>query len=540
MAPKKKKEGGEPGSKATGKATGPTQEEYAEMVLRVGELERRLLEKTAQHEAGMAASQSTQADLEKLRVDHADREAYQKREKSDLELRFAALDQQHAALTERTTAQIARLREELAQMRQSCAEASALQEAREAELTEAMTQMHQLRTLSSSSEQRVAELEAELADAQYALAAARTQVGLLALPGRAADDTGARAVPLVLVELIRAHEDKPALVEQAFTAIASTLTGEASSAPRADNCFSMAAAGGVASIAGAMRRHAHSAAVQAAGSGLLRRLALTEPSTRPTILAEGGIEIVLQSMSQHPSHPRLQYNACGALRQLLVHNSVALSVGSTISPTRRRGLPPLLPDSSRKNLPHTKPLAPPAPLGTGGYATFKGTRTMRGASLSASPHSPSGRLSLQIPSPPSRAGDEPTSPAAPVHILEQALALTLLAMDQNQDQPLVQEYSCATLWNLLMASADLRTQMFDAGGIGRVLRSMFGHPDHAGVQLNGCAVLKEVCDSARAMKLLRAGQAHEALGAVKERHANNLELIRLASEILEMLPKETM
>jgi hypothetical protein len=541
MAPKKKgKEG-----KAAGRAAGPTQEQMAEMALRVGELDRRLLDKTAQHEASLAASRSSQAELERLRVDQADRAAYQKLERSDLDSRCAALDRVNAALIERTTAEAAQLRDEIAQMGQMCAEARALQEsaeAREAELAEALASVHELRARSSSSEQRVADLEEELADARHAVSASQTQLGLLALPGRTADDTGARAVPLVLAELIRACEDKPALVEQACTAIASTLAGDASSQPHRDNCVCLAEAGGVGIIAGAMRRHAQSAAVQAAGSGLLWRLALTEPSTRPTILAEGGVEIVLHAMALHLTHARLQYNACGALRQLLVNHSVALSVGSTIAPTRRGEFPSLSPDAPRKTLPQIKsppaPVSPP-PLGMGRQATFKSTRTLRPSGSSAALLPSTGHLPFPLPSLPSRVSDEPASPAAPQHILEQALSLTLLLMDQHQEQPLVQEYSCATLWNILMARADLRAQMVDGGGVGRVLRAMFGHPTHAGVQLNGCAVLREVCDSARARALLRAGRVHEAMGEARERHANNSELVRMAGEIVEMLPEDS-
>ena len=65
------------------------------------------------------------------------------------------------------------------------------------------------------------------------------------------------------------------------------------------------------------------------------------------------MEIILHAMQRHLTHPRLQYNACGALRNLLVHDTRDFSVSSQITAAKAGELPPIggaAPDKRESNL----------------------------------------------------------------------------------------------------------------------------------------------------------------------------------------------
>ena len=62
------------------------------------------------------------------------------------------------------------------------------------------------------------------------------------------------------------------------------------------------------------------------------KLAFTDPQTRKIVVKQEGVTLILHAMQSHLDHPRLQYNACGALRNLLVDGSRDFSVASQISP----------------------------------------------------------------------------------------------------------------------------------------------------------------------------------------------------------------
>eukprot|EP00967_Tisochrysis_lutea_P148372 scaffold283362_cov35-Tisochrysis_lutea.AAC.1 len=545
MAPKKKGESSTEAGKP--KPLAPSAEAMAALELQLSEAERKLLEKTLQQEAGLAAVSTAESLLSQSLIDHADREAYLKSELRALEVKLNAAEASHAAAAERATKRVGKLEYDLSQVKQIVDEAKAAQreaDARQSQLNQALADVDELRASLTASQERVSQLQEALHDAQHDTKAAQAQLQIVALPSRSGDSTGARVVPLILIDSIRAHMEKPALVEQACTAIASTLAGDAFTPPFRDNCVALVEAGGIATIAAAMREHAASAPLQAAACALLWKLALTEPSCREPILAEGGVELVMKAMSAHLTHARLQYNACGALRQLLVNNVQAHSAGSSISPMRKAELPPLVQDGSRRKL-----SAGGAPaLHQGGGATvggkgsrpapLKGVRSNRSLpNLAPIVTSPSGRLPTTIPSPPPRM-DEAVTAAAPTDILEQALGLTFRSMDEQEGQPLVQEYGCGTLRNLVMASPELKSMVVERGGVDRVVRAMEMHSSHSGVLFNACAVLKQLCDHTKAIRVIKAAKADRPLSKVISNHHLNLELQELAKEVLMLLPED--
>lgn len=229
-------------------------------------------------------------------------------------------------------------------------------------------------------------------------------------------------------------------------------------------------------------------------SALLWKLALTERSTRDVIVAEGGVTLVLQAMQRHLGHPRLQYAACGALRHLLLNNSVSLSVGSQIGAARPGELPPLppggapaspddrrqlssadagrgrtlnspapgsasllgSPDAGRERVPGAERIAAarvaaarnPRPSGiiAGGARGSGQAGLVRGLRASQSvPGLGVARIGAKsaprpdslVPSPPAWP-DEAATPAAHDRILEQAMSLTLRSMAEHAESPLVQ------------------------------------------------------------------------------------------------------
>ena len=69
-------------------------------------------------------------------------------------------------------------------------------------------------------------------------------------------------------------------------------------ATNADNKVTTAAAGGVAAILGAMRRHASVEAVQAKACGVLQNLAIDADNKVATAVA-GGVAAILGAMRRH-------------------------------------------------------------------------------------------------------------------------------------------------------------------------------------------------------------------------------------------------
>jgi len=128
--------------------------------------------------------------------------------------------------------------------------------------------------------------------------------------------------------------------------------------------------------------------------------------------------------------------------------------------------------------------------------------------------------------------------AAKADVSLQALGLTLKSMITHQATALVQEYGCGTLYNLTLANPEaIRARIAAEGGVQIVLEAMRNHPGAAGVQLNACALLKELAEYQPCVQLLTAGGARALLLASKQNHQLNEELLLSASDALRYLPE---
>ncbi len=258
---------------------------------------------------------------------------------------------------------------------------------------------------------------------------------------------------------------------------------------------------------------------------------------------EGGIEIILHAMQCHLAHPRLQYNACGALRNLLVQGSRDFSVASQITAARAGELPPLPGAAPRKAVP--KPGGSVRAVLPGG-GVGRGRGSLRAVRSSPEIQRRMTEIELRRPGYGRAEGATPSlsrrdmmgdvTPGAPESVLEQALSLTLRSMVEHADQALVQEYGCGTLWNLMMATPHMRARVAEEAGVKPVLAAMDAHPTVTGVQLNACAVLKELAACPPGLKQLQNGGARDALLAATQRHPFNQELTKLAEETMHYLP----
>ena len=79
-------------------------------------------------------------------------------------------------------------------------------------------------------------------------------------------------------------------------------------------------------------------------------------------------------------------------------------------------------------------------------------------------------------------------------------------------------------------------ELAEEAGVKPVLAAMDAHPTVTGVQLNACAVLKELAACPPGLKQLQNGGARDALLAATQRHPFNQELTKLAEETMHYLP----
>ena len=145
--------------------------------------------------------------------------------------------------------------------------------------------------------------------------------------------------------------------------------------------------------------------------------------------------------------------------------------------------------------------------------------------------------SATSPSPPKRDERQPDVTAATRQtVAEQGLSLTLRSMAEHAAQPLVQEYGCGTLWNLMLANAEIKPTIAQADGVALVLECMRAHPKNPGVQLNGAAACKEFVTHPKTLEPMKRLGARKLLEGVMEAHPYNADLLKLAEETLQYLP----
>ena len=133
---------------------------------------------------------------------------------------------------------------------------------------------------------------------------------------------------------------------------------------------------------------------------------------------------------------------------------------------------------------------------------------------------------------------EDVKPAANEEVSVQALRLTLQSMAAHPEMPLVQEYGCGTLYNLSLATPALRSKITADGGVPIVLHAMRSHPMVTGVQINACALVKELAEFQPALQILEEGGGRALLLAALQHHQFNDDLLARATEALRYLPEE--
>jgi len=136
-------------------------------------------------------------------------------------------------------------------------------------------------------------------------------------------------------------------------------------------------------------------------------------------------------------------------------------------------------------------------------------------------------------------GDEPhIKMAVKEDVSVDALRLTLKSMAAHEATALVQEYGCGTLFNVIVADPAMRTRLTNEDGVRIVLAAMQQHPMATGVQINACALIKELADFQPALQLIEDGGGRHLLLTALQNHQYNDDLLTRATEALRYLPEE--
>ena len=546
MAPKKKGKGkskSDDGGGADGdgkkKNAPPTEVEREEMRLKITALEQKLASATARLEAQDAQATEGVALLAQKEKDHKDVMDFIKKELEKRERENASLEKKYILLREAKENEEIRLNHELdvekatAQMAREQHDLAVSERTR---LEEALEEYETLKELRRSNQAQLDTQQGELVSSRAALQQARTQLHILAAPdGDEVSDDGSCALPLLLLEAMRMYSSKPVLQEQACIALQSILSGDSKA-----ECAAVRRHGGVELILDVMRQHEEAGELQSAACGLLWKLSVTDAPTRKLVVKDGGVQLVLAGMTRHLAHPRMQYNACGALRNLVVDNAQNFSVASQIAGARANELPPLH-DAPRVRTKATPSHRTPKARTKGGpLRPVRSLPTLRRAERAGHDEAAAGRRPARPdsmnPSPPRRDDLPEVAPAARATVQEQAVALTLHSMREHAGQALVQEYGCGTLWNLMLANAEIKPTIAQADGVALVLECMRAHPKNPGVQLNGAAACKEFVTHPKTLEPMKRLGARKLLEGVMEAHPYNADLLKLAEETLQYLP----
>ena len=553
MAPKKKKKDDGGGGKKEAVAA-PSYLETEELKLKIFALEDKLMRTQQKLEAAMTEVGESKQLLEKQQADQADIVDYLKKEIEKKTAENQALERKYILLREAKENEEIRLQHELEVEKQ---EGEATKEAREtalgqnARLESRLDEYETLKQLKVKNQSAIDGLETEMSMTKSQLEMARTHLHILAAPdGENVGEDGSCAVPLLLCEAMRMYVTKPILQEQACAALQAVLSGD-----RKEDSAVVRKNGGVLLLLDVMKQHEAEAGLQSAACGLLWKLAFTDPPTRKIVVKEGGIHRILQAMQKHLNHPRLQYNACGALRNLLVEGTREFSVASQIAAARPGELPPVH-GATREG--HS---ADGGPRGRGrgrvgggrsvsptlGAPGRGGKKMHHVRSLPAlrgrpgdkheDPARRGGRLESTSPTPPRRDELPDVTATTRVTVSEQGLSLTLKSMAEHADQPLVQEYGCGTLYNLMMANPEIKQKVAEENGVRSVLAAMKAHPSVTGVQLNACATLQELSTFPKTLEHMKGLGARALVEAAVAGHPYNQDLIAIAERALTFLPR---
>jgi hypothetical protein len=510
------------------------------------------------------------AKLKKQEADRQDQAEYLKHELEKTRQEVAALEEKYLALEtskesmeRRLNAQLAEAQEKIRTREGELRDASTENE----RLTGLLTELGQLRTNAAQDSTLKDQLSSELADFKYRLGENSKQLEVLRL-GEGTEtggEDGSRVVPLMLLEAIRLHVAKPVLVEQAMVGLQYVLSSD-----RHADAELIRRRGGPQIVLECMEKHPAAADLQSAACGLLWKLAFADLPVREVITERNGVALIMGALQKHATHPRLSYNACGALRHLLVTSPVKLSDASSIPGTRAdTALPPIAGGGrrgggtsgarrvGRGGMSHVPIGAPPRMLlaSGGGSSSRSGLRGVNSNPDLQTPHAPPGRLAPLDGTGGGRSGtpgtrpstvaistsrraenDADVRPAAKEDVATQALKLTVKSMVTHASTPLVQEYGCGTLFNLVLANPTMRKRVCEEGGVPIVLHVMRTHPDKTGCVLHACALIKELAEYSPALQQLEQGGARPLLLDAMTRHQMNEELLLRANEALRFLP----
>ena len=337
--PKKKKDGGDAGG--DGKEKPPNEKEQL-LLHEVQALNEQLAQAKGDAAKYKVGYDELTNKLKKQEIDRNDQAEYLKHELektrmevSTLQDKFLALEQSKESLQRRMEKEKAEAAEKQSQSEGDLSYANSEVE----RLSGLLTELGNLRTNAEKDSHLKTNLYGELEDVKNKLGEKTKQLKVLSTAeGHDATDDGARVVPLMLLEAISQHVPKPVLVEQAMVGLQYVLSSD-----RHADAELIRRRGGIEILLQCMELHHDIGDLQSAACGLLWKLAFADVPVREVIVENNGIALIMGSMQRHSAHPRLNYNACGALRHLLVSSPVKLSDASTIPGSRAHdsALPPI-------------------------------------------------------------------------------------------------------------------------------------------------------------------------------------------------------
>lgn len=547
--------------------------------------------------------------LEKERSDRRDNVAYLNAELDKRQVEVDSLQARLVALQEEMDTIVRRLRSDLEKAKDKIAHSDqqiAQLQGEVRQKSDQLIELGQLKADSASDTQIKGQMSSELESLKFKLLESQQQLTVLAMAdGREGGEGGEGVMTLLLLEVLRLHPAKYVLTEQAMVALQYVLSSD-----RHADAELVRTRGGVDLILDNMARHEQVADLlglsptartsfplpvstlltctcgvyvqlcvcasillqvadlQSAACGLLWKIAFADPPVRELVVKAGGVALIMASMQRHTAHPRLGYNACGALRHLLVSAPRQPSVSSQLASGKGLhpsggNLPPITAsasygggrrpgqsrggNSSRGGYQFTNvPVgAPPRMVLAAGQSSRSG---LRGASSDPHLRNPgvvgggsvrpsTVAASTGVPRP--RQPDLPeVKLVAREDVSTQALRLTLRSMADHGDAPLVQEYGCGTMFNLVLANPQgMRACILHDGGVPVVLRAMRTHAHAAGIQLNACSLIKELAEYQPCLQQLDEGGARQLLTSVLKNHEYNAELVESACEAMRFLPE---
>jgi hypothetical protein len=244
----------------------------------------------------------------------------------------------------------------------------------------------------------------------------------------------------------------------------------------------IASVGGIDSIVSTMKRYPTSAAIQKRGCGALGQLALNVEN-QFHIASAGRVDVILTALERHRGHTGVQLEACRAIKHLASSSPsrrimsslvVVESVLSAMEENPDRGSVQEVACEALLRI----DLDPSHRLWKRKIATILSSmrRNEEHAGVQESCLGVLRCLSLN---------DKNKAVLAS----SGAITTILSTMRRHDESELIQERSCATLWNLSYRNMANKVSIGSASGIEAVLSAMKFHGDSAAVQEEGCGVL---------------------------------------------------